>query len=378
MSSAHETPAGSAAVKQPRTVPTDGTSVCDSGDRVRVVTWNVARSSGPRRAQQLQHLLTLGADVALLQESLSFRNLLPPGYVWFRSATPSGWGCAVLLGPRLTDARQGVDLKPHRPGRTVLVEARLDGQLVSIACVHPQARRSKTASGSSSAKWVRDLEGELQGRPAIVGGDWNVGPGVGDSAGFRAAIEAAKWTDCCSVNQPHSATHRHNSGSEWIIDHVFTRGFDSLPPEVRVDTSVELSDHWPLVVTWPNGLVARPGGHVSEPIPPTSDATTYRSRVLNTAPTAQHSPRGESPYRSLSIRRGRPLLKELSNSSDHRFESVAGPGTGASSRPGRMEWCGSNSGRRRGPRSTAVEQHQVAHSGGGGRDPSGNPRPAHQ
>jgi endonuclease/exonuclease/phosphatase (EEP) superfamily protein YafD len=35
-----------------------------------------------------------------------------------------------------------------------------------------------------------------------------------------------------------------------VLDHVFTRGLESSDHQASVDTSTELSDHWPLVVTW--------------------------------------------------------------------------------------------------------------------------------
>ena len=239
---------------------------------MRVVSWNV----GKRTQQQLavlEHLDTLGADLALLQESRLHATAQQRGWQVIRAAqSPSD---CVILGRGHLNLQRGQPSPVSRLGRYVAhAEWTADGRAVDVFSVHPLAHRVPATAladlpaidvkrPSDPSVWWSDLFFHLigqatSGRTAIIAGDWNTSDLFENSLFDRAA--ARGW--CEALRHLHGEQQRtwfRGNDRPHGLDHVFCTS--DLRDSVRaayVDAEVAdsagehtgrgLSDHAPVIV----------------------------------------------------------------------------------------------------------------------------------
>jgi len=242
---------------------------------LRVTTWNVNGLRSALRKGLRDWLSRERPDVLLLQEVRADpmpEALADLGYAgaWFPAQRPGYSGVAVLSLYPLSGVRAGMD-HPGMDGEGRLLSAVVGG--VRFASVYlpsgssgPERQGFKEGVLADYHAWVTAILAE--GRPLIIGGDYNVAHQEVDLKNWRGNRKNSGFLpherDWMTRHLQSGLTDTHrawlgerseytwwsNRGNAfandtgWRIDYLLAAGVTLL--DLRVDRSVRLSDHAPL------------------------------------------------------------------------------------------------------------------------------------
>lgn len=230
------------------------------------------RAASEARNQAWSLLESLGADVALLQETEQ-----PPWPGVWRSVTGASWGSAIVSStfelteiPRsaLQDSVPKGTLAESHPGASVVAEAQIEpGRTVTFVSLYGLIRRgglSDTGYATTTVhRTLSDLTPVLDvhrsKRTLILGGDLNVTPEISfpDAEMHAATIErlkAFRLIDCLGTKHDgfvRTIRHRNNPESKpYQDDWIFASPDLSIVACDPVDEerAWALSDHCPVIL----------------------------------------------------------------------------------------------------------------------------------
>ena len=245
---------------------------------LRVVSLNI-NGMAQKKAELVLLAQQQGWDVILLQETLFSEDngfaLRIPGYTVVSTPSRAGHGkrgVAVAVRNSITSIAQ------HVGDNLVVVRLHAAASQLLVASVYvpSKAVMARKVVIHEIGATVRGIRARLPGVPLILGGDFN--------ADVPKAIKmVAGWrTDMVHMNTMGSPVTWHGSSKNKLwsaIDHLFvSQASVGAVFQVRVDRSVDLSDHFPVVCH--TSLLS-----ISEPLPlvPRTSVTLVHDKVVANA-----------------------------------------------------------------------------------------------
>lgn len=219
---------------------------------MRIVSWNMAQRG--RKTQDF--LLSLGPDIALVQEAILPEDI--PGYtkLWTPGWQDGTWGSAILsrVGePKLL-------WENNERGAVVLARCAIDGVGdVAIASLHARLGPNREGVIRPLRKTIDELRRRLEER-FIVGGDFNTARLLGRAYAKHWGHEEF-WNEMDAwaldvvfrkLGEEKQSFWREGLRNELMDDHVLLdeKTFELVADARVLDTPEvrELSDHAPVVV----------------------------------------------------------------------------------------------------------------------------------
>jgi len=235
---------------------------------LKVVAWNMGHWSHQQAAARAwSYLDTIGADIALVQESAPPTERQGKSCIYREIGDTRRWGSSVLTrNLPLAEVRL---TRTDYPGSLVVADVTLPDRSPIVAISMYGQLDEHGYAITSLHRMLSDLthllDGKLRkgGRPDVVlGGDLNASPQWDDNYGtkthriFFQRLQAFGLMDCQGAfsNQRPRTLRHSRSDVPWVNDYIFAS--ERLATKVVASHVVEepdmldLSDHNPVVVTF--------------------------------------------------------------------------------------------------------------------------------
>jgi exonuclease III len=219
---------------------------------MRIVSWNMAQ----RGRKALDFLLSLGPDIALVQEAILPEEIPDYTKLWTPGWQDGTWGSAILS--RVGDPE--LVWKDNDRGAVVLARCSVDGiGDATIASLHARLGSNREGVIRPLKKTFHELRPRLEDR-FIIGGDFNTARLLGrvydkhwGHEEFWNEMDAWTWDAVFrKLGEEKQSFWREGLRNELMDDHVLVdEGTFELVTDAQVlDTPEvrELSDHAPVVL----------------------------------------------------------------------------------------------------------------------------------